>query len=55
MCMACEIDELWMLYLEQQAGKKVAADNASGAVAGLEPNVSGNASSTLTCDEPTGE
>jgi hypothetical protein len=53
MCMACEMDELWMLYLEQQAAKKLAADSASRAVPSPEP--SGNAKPTLTCDEPTGE
>jgi hypothetical protein len=53
MCMACEMDELWMLYLEQQAAKKLAADGASRAVPSPEP--SGNANPTLACDEPTGE
>jgi hypothetical protein len=55
MCMACEMDELWMLYLEQQAAKKLAADRTSGAVPSPEPNTSGKADPTLTCDEPTGE
>jgi hypothetical protein len=55
MCMACEMDELWMLYMEQQAAKKLAADRASPTVPSPEPNTSSNANPTPTCDEPTGE
>jgi hypothetical protein len=55
MCMACEMDELWMLYLEQQAAKKAAADGAAAVAPSPEPNTSGVPNPTLTCDEPTGE
>jgi hypothetical protein len=70
MCMACEMDEIWQLYLEQQAAKTVAADGAP--LPSGESSTSGNPQDnfkdnfkdkanfkankpTLICDEPTGE
>jgi hypothetical protein len=58
MCMACEMDELWMLYLEQQAAKTAASAGVEGVSASAETPGSGTAGAprpTLMCDEPTRE
>ena len=59
MCLACEMDQLWMLYLEQQAQ---AAKNANGGSAPPKPDAEHSASTPqpsssarLICEEPTSE
>jgi hypothetical protein len=61
MCMACQMDELWMLYLEQQASKPAATEGAgtsSEAVdasdtTGAAPNRAPGARSPFACEDPT--
>jgi hypothetical protein len=61
MCLACEMDQLWMLYLEQQAeAAKSAAANGGSAVATQSlPHDSTGAKAedkiAPTCDEPASE
>ena len=60
MCLACEMDQLWMLYLEQQAQ---AAKDADAGGAPPKPEAENSASTpkqssstrALICEEPTGE
>lgn len=57
MCLACEMDNLWLLYLEQQAqvAKKGSADAASVApLPALAQNKSEPAPA-FVCEEPSGE
>jgi len=60
MCMACEMDELWTLYQEQQAAKKTPDRSSPTALAGSDANTSApsetrSAGTILTCDEPPAE
>jgi hypothetical protein len=57
MCLACEMDELWMLYLEQQAqaAKKAAADTGSAATFSAPAQDKSAPASAFVCEEPTGE
>jgi hypothetical protein len=57
MCLACEMDDLWMLYLEQQAqaAKKAAADSGSAAPLSVPAQSKSEAASTFICEEPSGE
>jgi hypothetical protein len=60
MCLACEMDQLWMLYQEQQARtanhppaagtKPVVAPSST-----LSAPESGKPAPTMICEEPTGE
>jgi hypothetical protein len=61
MCMACEMDELWMLYLEQQASKRAATEGAGASsdainasdTTGTDPNRVPGARSPFACEDPT--
>lgn len=57
MCMACEMDEIWMLYLEQQVAKTAASAGVEGVSASAQTLGAGTAGArpTLMCDEPTPE
>ena len=60
MCLACEMDQLWMLYVEQQAQ---AAKNANGGSSAPKPEAENSAPTpqpgpsarNLICEEPSGE
>jgi hypothetical protein len=55
MCLACEMGDLWLLYLEQQslAAKKSATD--TGASAPLPAQDTSEPVSAFICEEPSGE
>jgi hypothetical protein len=59
MCLACEMDDLWLLYLEQQA--QVVKKGAGAADAGSAVPLSAPAqsksepASAFICEEPPGE
>jgi len=56
MCLACEMDELWMLYLEQQArAAKKAADAESAAPVSAPAQGKSDPASALICEEPQSE
>jgi hypothetical protein len=57
MCLACEMDELWLLYLEQQAqaAKKAAADTGSAATFSAPAQGKSDPASAFVCEEPTSE
>ena len=57
MCLACEMDDLWLLYLERQAhaAEKGAADASPATPL---PAIAENKSepvSSFICEEPSGE
>ena len=60
MCLACEMDQLWMLYVEQQAQ---AAKSANGGSSAPKPEAENSAPApqpgpsarNLICEEPSGE
>lgn len=55
MCLACEMDDLWLFYLEQQAqaAKKDAPDAGSAAL--LPAQNKSEPASAFGCEEPSGE
>jgi hypothetical protein len=62
MCLACEGDELWMLYLEQLAAKQRATGGVANASGESSPRGGLIAAATrtspdphFTCEEPAGE
>jgi hypothetical protein len=57
MCLACEMDELWILYLEQQAqaAKKAAVDTGSAGTFSAPAQGKSDPASGFVCEEPTNE
>jgi hypothetical protein len=57
MCLACEMDDLWLLYLEQQAqaAKKGAADVGSAAPLSTPTQSKSETAPAFICEEPSGE
>jgi hypothetical protein len=57
MCLACEMDDLWLLYLEQQAqaAKKGADDAGSAAPLQTAAQKKPEPASAFICEEPSGE
>ena len=60
MCMACQMDELWLLYLEQQAKREATATSGeSGGIAADSDSASVAAGATpsraqpFACEDPT--
>jgi len=57
MCLACEMGDLWLLYLEQQAhaAQEDAADASPAAPLPASAQTKSEPVSSFTCEEPSGE
>lgn len=55
MCLACEMNELWLLYLEQQAEVAKKGTPDAGSAAPLSAQDKSEPASAFICEEPSGE
>jgi hypothetical protein len=55
MCLACEMDDLWLLYLEQQAQAVKQSATEAGSSAPLPAQNKSEPASAFICEEPSGE
>jgi hypothetical protein len=55
MCLACEMDDLWLLYLEQQAQAVKKSATEAGSSAPLPTQNKSEPASAFICEEPSGE